>query len=243
MEVFPSCWWSLSEQCVSVCVAWNKCTYMSVSLDHVYTWRTCIELQIIYLPFTLITWNRDHSLALKCLAKYRTALGKCKCVLGVCLRGWVLFMSVCVCVQAKVNVYWLHVWLCWRRRGGQSRDTVLLQGGSRACPAQIITVGPGRVILGTYVGNHVILAADTVLWKNIISGRVAVFLKCTDVVNSGKSYYLLLMSVIKSKPITKEWDVDKERQTSWKKDFKHWENRVVGCATEISILVWAFCVS
>lgn len=152
--------------------------------------------------FFLITWNSDYLLTVKCLAERKTAVGKCKCVLGVCVcvRAWVgvvyVCVCVCACVQAKVNVYCRHVWLCWRRREeGQSRDTMLLQSSSsRSCPAQITTVGPGRVILGTYLRIQVTLTAHTVHWKNKISGRVAVFFKCTDEVNSGKSYYILLMS-------------------------------------------------
>lgn len=35
--------------------------------------------------------------------------------------------------------------------------------------------------------------------------------------NSGKGHYLLLMLVIKSKPITKEKDADKEKQAGWRR--------------------------
>ena len=80
---------------------------------------------------------------------------------------------------------------------------MLLQSSSTARPAQITTVRPGRVILGTCLRLQVILTAETLKEQNL-SESSCFFLKSTDEVNSGKSYYVLLMSVIKSKPITKQ---------------------------------------
>lgn len=149
---------------VCVCVAWN-CVHSWVCI---VKWNACIELQIIYLHFTLITWNSDYSLAAKCLAKYQTAVGKCKCVLGVCVCVGGCCLCLCVCVRAEVNVYCRHVWLCWRRREeGQSGDTMLLQSSSRARPAQITTVGPGRVILGARLRIQAILRADSLKEQRI----------------------------------------------------------------------------
>lgn len=111
----------------------------------------------------------------------------------------VVYVSVCACASKSKCLLSACVIVLEeeRRRTEQGHHA-----GAR--PAQITTVGPGRVILGTRLPVQVIPAADTVHRENQISGRAAAFLQCADEVNPGKSYYVLLMSVIKSKPIKTE---------------------------------------
>ena len=87
----------------------------------------------------------------------------------------------------------------------------------RRTPAGHVPVRSPRSDLDElYWELQLILPADTLTEKEF-SKSCFFFWKCSDEVNSGKGHYLLLMLVIKSKPITEEEDADKERQTGWRR--------------------------